>query len=158
MHNYKTHISRLKRNDYKHIPCASVMARKKGRKSKIQKHENKVALMATTLSNTGGNYSDSVFIDVGQCASIINRKLIRQGQMFRIKNMRAYTQDNAPANVGIRVSVIPRVWPFFNGYRKSRALFHKMNASLTDGLSPTVYPKYHDYNCLLYTSPSPRDS
>ena len=128
------------------------MPRKKSRKSKIQKHENKVALMATTLSNTGGTFSDSVFIDVGQCASIVNRKLIRQGQMFRIKNMRAYTQDNSPANVGIRVSVIPRVWPFFNGYRKSRALFHKMNASLTDGLSPTVYPKYHDYKVLMNES------
>lgn len=149
MSNYKILISRLKRNDYKHILSAIDMARKKGRKSKIQKHENKVALKATGLSGTSGTFSDSVFIDVGQCASIINRKLIRQGQMFRIKNMRAYTQDNAPANVDFRVSVIPRVWPFFNGYRKSRALFHKMNATLTDGLSPTVYPKYHDYKVLM---------
>ena len=145
--NFKTHILRLKRNDYKSTPAAIVMARKKTRK--MQKHENKVALFWTGASGTSGTFSDSVYIDTAQCASIINRKLYRQGNMFRIKNLRAYSQDNAPAEVDIRISVIPRVWPFFNGYRKARAMWHKMNASMTDGLSPSVYPKYHDFKVFM---------
>ena len=71
--------------------------------------------------------------------------------MFRIKNLRAYTQDNAPSQVDLRVSVIPRVWPFFNGYKKARGMWHKMNADLTSGASPSVYPKYHDYKVLMNT-------
>lgn len=129
------------------------MARKKTRK--LQKHENKVALFWTGASNTDASsaiYADSAYIDVAQCASIVNRKLIRQGQMFRIKNLRAYTQDNAPSQVDLRVSVIPRVWPFFNGYKKARAMWHKMNASMTDGLSPSVYPKYHDFKVFMNES------
>lgn len=126
------------------------MARRK-KASRIQKHESKIALKWTGASNSSGTFSDSVYIDVAQCASIMNRKLIRQGNMFRIKNMRFYTQDTTP-NVDVRVAVIPRVWPVFNGYRKARALWHKMNASLTDSMSPTIYPKYHDYKVFMNES------
>lgn len=125
------------------------MARSRKTAKKIQKHENKVSLMWTGASSTSGTFSDSVYIDTAQCASIINRKLVRQGQMFRIRNLRAYTQDNAPAQVDLRVAVIPRVWPFFNGYRKARGMWHRMNKQLTDGLSPSVYPKYHDFKVLM---------
>lgn len=131
------------------LPPLSMARSRKTRKSKIQKHEDKVALFWSGAAGTSGTFSDSVYIDVAQCASIINRKLIRQGQMFRIKNLRAYTQDNAPSEVDLRISVIPRVWPFFNGYKKARGMWHQMNKTLTDGLSPTIYPKYHDFKVLM---------
>ncbi len=130
---------------------AIIMARSRNRKSKIQKHENKVALFWDGAAGTSGTFSDSVYIDTAQCASIINRKLVRQGQMFRIKNLRAYTQDSDPSQVDLRISVIPRVWPFFNGYKKARGMWHKMNSDLASGASSSVYPKYHDFKVLMNT-------
>ena len=124
------------------------MARRKTRKSKVVKMEHHVKLKWTEAGNSTTPYSDSVYIDVAQCASILNRKLIRQGQMFRIKNMRMYTNDVSP-NATIKVGVIPQSWPTFNAYRKARALWHKMNATALENASEGLYPKYHDFKVYM---------
>jgi len=124
------------------------MARKKTRKSKIVKMEHHVKLKWTEAGAGSSPFSDSVYIDVAQCASILNRKLIRQGQMFRIKNMRMHTNDTSP-NCTVKVGVIPQSWPTFNAYRKGRALWHKMNAMALENASEGLYPKYHDYKVYM---------
>ena len=120
------------------------MARRKTRKSKVIKMEHHVKLKWTEAGTDSSPYSDAVYIDTAQCASILNRKLVRQGQMFRIKNMRLYTNDTAP-NATIKIGVIPQSWPTFNAYRKGRALWHKMNAMALENASEGLYPKYHDF-------------
>ena len=124
------------------------MARRKTRKSKVVKMEHHVQLKWTEAGTSASPHSDSVYIDVAQCASILNRKLIRQGQMFRIKNMRLYTNDTSP-NATIKIGVIPQSWPTFNAYRKGRALWHKMNAMALENASEGLYPKYHDYKVYM---------
>ena len=124
------------------------MARRKTRKSKVVKMEHHVKLKWTEAGASGTPYSDSVYIDVAQCASILNRKLIRQGQMFRIKNMRFHTNDTDP-RATVKVGVIPQSWPTFNAYRKGRALWHKMNAMALENASEGLYPKYHDYKVYM---------
>ncbi len=124
------------------------MARRKTRKSKVVKMEHHVKLKWTEAGAGTTPFSDSVYIDVAQCASILNRKLIRQGQMFRIKNMRMYTNDTSP-NATVKVGVIPQSWPTFNAYRKGRALWHKMNAMALDNASDSLYPKYHDFKVYM---------
>ena len=124
------------------------MARRKTRKSKVKKMEHTVKLKWTSAGSGSEPYVDSVYIDTAQCASILNRKLIRQGQMFRIKNMRMYTNDVSP-NATIKVGVLPQSWPTFNAYRKARALWHKMNATALENASDGLYPKYHDFKVLM---------
>lgn len=124
------------------------MARRNTRKSKVRKMEHSVKLKWTEAGNNSEPYSDSVYIDVAQCASILNRKLIRQGQMFRIKNMRMYTNDTSP-NATIKVGVISQAWPTFNAYRKARAMWHKMNAMALENASAGLYPKYHDFKVYM---------
>jgi len=124
------------------------MARRKTRKSKVVKMEHHVKLKWTEAGDGSSPYSDSVYIDVAQCASILNRKLIRQGQMFRIKNMRMYTNDTSPSAT-VKVGVIPQSWPTFNAYRKGRALWHKMNAMALENASEGLYPKYHDFKVYM---------
>lgn len=124
------------------------MARRNTRKSKVRKMEHTVKLKWDEAGSGNDPYVDSVYIDVAQCASILNRKLIRQGQMFRIKNMRMYTNDTSP-NATIKVGVLPQSWPTFNAYRKARALWHKMNATALENASEGLYPKYHDFKVLM---------
>ena len=84
---------------------------------KYQKFETRLALKKAQLANTTSSpYSDSVYIDVAQCLSVINRKLVRQGQVFKIKNFRVYTNDEAPVSM-LKVGVLPRTWCMFNAYR-----------------------------------------
>lgn len=110
--------------------------------------EHTVKLKWTEAGSGDSPYSDSVYIDTAWCASILNRKLIRQGQMFRIKNMKVYTNDTSP-NATIKVGVIPQSWPTFNAYRKARALWHKMNAMALADTSQSLYPKYHDFKVFM---------
>lgn len=129
------------------------MARKaKARKLKYQKMETRVNLKWTTGANSSSPFSDSVYIDVAQVLSVQNRKLIRQGQMFRIKGFRAYTNDVSPAKQMMKVGRAYMSWPTFNAYRKGRALWHKHNALATENVSSAVYPKYHDFKVFLNNS------
>ena len=126
------------------------MARRvKAKKLKYQKMETRVNLKWTTGENTSSPFSDSVYIDVAQVLSQQNRKLIRQGQMFRIKGFRAYTNDVTPVKQMMKVGRAYMSWPTFNAYRKGRALWHKHNALATENLSPAVYPKYHDFKVFM---------
>ncbi len=138
----------MKRNDYRMVVHPIGMARRKTRKSKVRKMEQTIKLKWDEAGNSDDPYHDSVFIDTAQCASIINRKLVRQGQMFRIKNMKVYTNDTSP-NCTVKVGVIPQSWPTFNAYRKARGLWHKMNAMALDNASQGLYPKYHDFKVYM---------
>ena len=124
------------------------MARRQTRKSKVKKMEHTIKLKWTEAGNGSSPYSDSVYIDTAQCASILNRRLVRQGQMFRIKGMKIYTNDTSP-NATVKVGVIPQSWPTFNAYRKARALWHKMNAMALENASEGLYPKYHDFKVYM---------
>ena len=95
--------------------------------------------------NSNTPYSDSVYIDTARIASLLNRKLVRQGQVFRIRNLRAYTNDTAP-NATLKVGVIPTTWVTRNAWVKAKALWDKMNAMAAEDVSGTaIYPKYHDF-------------
>jgi len=128
------------------------MARRKSKKLKYQKMESRVNLVWTGASLTSGTFSDSVYIDVAQVLSAQNRKLTRQGHMFRIKGFRAYTNDVSPSKQMMKIGVIPRSWPTFNSYNKARALWHKHNAMALENLSDNLYPKYHDFKVFMSES------
>lgn len=123
------------------------MAKKKG--GSYTWMENHVKLKWTTANMDDDPYSDSVYIDVAQCLSLLNRKLIRQGQVFRIRNMRFYTNDTSP-NSTVKVGVIPRNWITRNSWVKAKALWNKLNATVTEDVSgPAVFPKWHDFKVFM---------
>ncbi len=123
------------------------MARSKARRMKKKKYE----WMQTRLnyqveaSAEGSPHADSFYIDVAQGLSLMNRKLIRQGQLFRIKNMKVF-QSGDTDNRRVMVSTVPTNWVARNAWVKGKALWDKMNAIATEDLAgTTLYPKYHDY-------------
>lgn len=129
------------------------MARRKARRMKKKDYdwfESKVKLKwSGDVGASTSPHSDSVYIDVARCLSVLNRKLVRQGQLFRIRNLRAYTNDTSP-KVTLKVGVIPRNWVARNAWVKAKALWDKMNAQITEDVSGTmIYPKYHDFKVYM---------
>ncbi len=103
--------------------------------------------LASTAS--GSPYADSHYIDIAQGLSLLNRKLIRQGQLFKVKGLRVYQADDTD-NRRVMVSTVPTNWVARNSWVKGKALWDKMNAVATEDLAgPTLYPKYHDFKVYL---------
>ncbi len=115
---------------------------------KYQKFETRLALKWAEADNPSSPYSDSVYIDVAQCLSIVNRKLVRQGQVFKIKNMRAYTNDDDVVSM-LKVGTLPRTWPMFNAYKKARGLWNDHNLDALDDLGSGNLPSYYDFKVFM---------
>lgn len=103
-------------------------------------------------NSSAAQYGDSAYIDVAQHLSLLNRKLIRQGQLFRITNFRLFTQQTTE-QLRFKLSVIPRTWMTRNAWVKSKALFDEMNALAAQNVGgSSVYPKWHDYKVYMDSS------
>jgi hypothetical protein len=113
----------------------------KTRSSKYQKFETKLTFKFDSTANA----QDSVYIDLGQCLSLTNRKLIRQGHVFKVSGMTPWTQDGDADGLDFSVSVLPRTWMMFNAYKKARSLWNQMNLEAIDALGEGNLPKYYDF-------------
>ena len=110
---------------------------------RYQKFETRIStkLTATAASSP---YADSGYIDVAQCLSMINRKLVRQGQVFKIKGMHMYSKDESPVTT-FKVGVLPRTWVMFNAYKKARSLWLEQAAMAYATVGEGNMPKYLDF-------------
>ena len=100
-----------------------------------------------TASSGSSPYSDSFYFDVAKDASLINRKLVRQGQLFRIKNLKVWT--DSLETYRFKVSCIPTNWVVRNAWVKSKALFDEMNEMAYSTIQPQMQGKYHDYKIYM---------
>ena len=101
------------------------------------------------LSTASGlPYADSHYIDVARGLSLINRKLVRQGQLFRIKGLRVY-QTGDTSNRRFKVATIPTNWVSRNAWVKGKALWDEMNATALSSGNMAMMPKYHDYKVMF---------
>jgi hypothetical protein len=114
----------------------------KSRDGRYQKFETRLAFN----TNVTADAQDSAYIDIAQCLSLVNRKLVRQGHVFKVKGMHTYTVDADADNAcTTRVSVLPRTWMMFNAYKKARSLWNQMNLEAIDALGSGNLPKYYDF-------------
>lgn len=88
------------------------------------------------LAEASGQY-----IDLGQCLSLVNRRLYRQGYVYRVESFAWSPGGNATQ---ISVASIPTTWVAYNAWVKAKALWSKMNRE--SGIS---YPKYHDFKVFM---------
>ena len=112
---------------------------------KYQKFETRLTFKFDVTSDA----QDSVFIDTAQCLSAINRKLIRQGQVFRIKNGKFFARDADANIISVGVSALPRTWMMYNAYRKARGLWNQMNLDSISALGAGNLSKYYDFKVLF---------
>ena len=117
----------------------------KSRDNRYQKFETRLAFKFDVTSDT----KDSVYIDTAQCLSLVNRKLVRQGHVFKIKNMRFMAYDSQADSTTVKVSALPRTWMMFNSYKKARSLWNQMNLEALDALGDGNLPKYYDFKVFM---------
>ncbi len=88
------------------------------------------------VADAGGQY-----IDLAQCLSLVNRRLYRQGYVYRVESY-----SWAPsANVSVlSIASVPTTWISYNAWVKAKALWNRMNRE-----SGIDTPKYHDFKVFL---------
>ena len=128
--------------------CAKVYRGRDGKK-KYEWMEHKVNVEWNSPQGTSQPFSDSLYIDTAALLSAQNHKLIRQGQIFRIKNMKLSTKDTSDQWT-FKVGVLPRTFAVRNSWVKAKAMFDEMNAIASDKIGgPTIYPKWHDFKVYM---------
>lgn len=113
--------------------------------SKYQKFETRLTFDIDSTADA----QDSAYIDLAQCLSLTNRKLVRQGQVFRVSGMRFWRSDADVDGYTLSIAALPRTWMMFNSYKKARSLWNQMNLEAIDALGTGNMPKYYDFKTFF---------
>jgi len=82
------------------------------------------------------------FLDISQCASIMNRRAYRQGLQWAVAGMKIYDVDSST----YFVNKLPETWMFGNGWEKVfRAWDRQQREALQDGDQEGVRARFNDF-------------
>ena len=117
------------------------MARRKARMPQGKKIQPAVKTLAFNFTNGSND-----FIDLSQCASLVNRRFYRQGLNWAVSGFTLITTPSSSGNVVF--SKIPDTWVASNSWEKSMRSWMKMN---NDALSETesVRPRFLDFKVYM---------
>jgi hypothetical protein len=104
-----------------------------------------------TLTFDMGNESSTKFIDLAENLSIVNRKLIRQGQNFAVTGFTVQADGldpSTPSQALIILSTLPNNWVTHNAWVKARALWFEMRDLVLDD-NPSVAGRWSDFKVLM---------
>jgi len=87
--------------------------------------------------------SDVKYLDLSQCASILNRRFYNQGIQWAIARI-TFVDTTGTANGTVNVQKIPTTWVAANSWKKSEAAWDKMNDNAME-FAEGVKPRYYDY-------------
>ena len=107
----------------------------------MKKAEPAVLTMGFTLAD-GNNY-----VDLSQCASILNRRFYRQGINWAVAGFRFYKPTPTEVGAtGVSVSKLPSTWSMSNGWEKVfRAWKRQQDEVMDDGVQESVKARYNDF-------------
>lgn len=100
------------------------------------------APMTMTFEMGSGGTS---YIDISQCASILNRRFYRQGLNWAVAGMTIYANGT---NKTVRVATLQKNWATFNSWKKGFALWREMNDQVLD-TEPGIQGKYSDFKIFM---------
>ncbi len=87
--------------------------------------------------------SDVKYLDLSQCASILNRRFYKQGIQWAVARI-TFVDTTGLANGTVNVQKIPTTWVAANSWKKSEAAWDKMNDHAME-FAEGVKPRYYDY-------------
>lgn len=92
------------------------------------------------------------YIDLGQCLSLVNRRMYRQGMKYYVDSFElvAATAD-ASGNAYVDIDCIPNTWMSENAWQKAFAIWNRMNREAIDATASlsSVKPKFHDFKVFF---------
>ncbi len=103
--------------------------------NKMTRRQPAVLQINVTLP-TGTSY-----IDLGLCASLLNRRAYKQhNTKWGVAEFEMLGSGSGTVVIG----KLPETWVMENAYKKSKALWDKMNDQVLDE-EPSIHGKYHDF-------------
>ncbi len=94
-----------------------------------------------TITSEGGN--DQFYIDLSQCASLMNRRFYRQGINWAVSSIKVLSADFEGA---ITISKLPNTWVMSNAWEKSFRAWQQMIKNATDEAgSASIKGKFLDF-------------
>ena len=91
---------------------------------------------SVTHSTTG-----TFYVDLSQCASILNRRFYRQGLTWAVSSIKVGTAINS----GITVSKLPNTWVMSNAWEKGFHAWKDMNDGAIEENEGSIRPRYLDF-------------
>ena len=120
------------------------MARKKSGYKRMKKIEPAVQTMMfnfpVPVSEPGTSTIN--FIDLSQCASLLNRRFYRQGINWAVSGFKFLTGANTTGLV--TVQKLPNTWVMSNSWEKGFRTWQRLNEEAADE-SPSIRPRFLDF-------------
>jgi len=126
------------------------MARKKGYSRKMKKIEPAVQTLTFAVTvpapEPGATTETHNFIDLSQCASLVNRRFYRQGINWAVSGIKLLSEPFNQGNLSGQVTVqkLPETWVMSNSWEKGFRVWQRMNnEALAE--SESVRPRFLDF-------------
>lgn len=111
--------------------------RSRGKSGKIQPAVQTLTFATSSVSagNTGTYY-----IDLSQCASLVNRRFYRQGIQWAVANFKLKSLQSG----SVSIAKLPNTWVMSNAWEKGFRAWQKMNKDALEEAA-SVKPKFLDF-------------
>lgn len=93
---------------------------------------------------------DVHYLDLSQCASILNRRFYKQGIQWAVARI-TFVDTLGTANGTVNVQKLPTSWVVGNAWKKGQAVWDQMNEHAME-FAEGVKPRYYDYKIHMDTS------
>ncbi len=120
------------------------MARRKARIPQGKKIQPATKVMKFGLTAGEGSFV-SEYIDLSQCASLVNRRFYRQGLNWAVAGISVFTDGGTGI---VSVSKIPDTWVASNAWEKGFRTWIKMQNEALDE-ADSVKPKFNDFKVYM---------
>lgn len=118
------------------------------RRSYNKKRGKKIQPAPLNMSFTAAGGTATNWIDLSQCASIVNRRFYRQGINWAVAGFTVTVTGTTTSPGSVTISKVPNTWMASNAWHKSFAMWNKMNDMVLDD-DPSIKPRYHDFKVYL---------
>ena len=118
------------------------MAKRSKRKYGMNKMEPAVDTLFISTPTIGANKTESFYLDLSQCASLVNRRFYRQGINWAVGGMKIFT--SGPTTMS--VLKLPNTWVMFQAYKAAFDAWNKQQRdAIEEAGSDSAVAPYRDF-------------
>lgn len=94
--------------------------------------------------------SDINYIDLSQCASLVNRRFYRQGLNWAVAGI-TLVDETGSASGKVTIDTLPNTWVSYNAWEKGFRMWDRMNEKALE-VNPSAKPRFYDFK--IYFDPT----